>query len=514
MELEYIKENLFIIEDKDIKIDVKVLEFEKIISCCNSDSNLLNEIILNEDLLNHLIDATDLFGKDIKYGPKDITVIKYREWLDNNFFSEIATKKKMFVKRDVFDELMREWCKKNIEITFNWESQDILLFKNLLDIIENDNEFILFLEEYRNNNLLSFLDNLRLISERTMHDGFNNFKESLQTQEISYGSSYYKAHSRFTIEYIIPKNIFYKRYYKFPYFIENINNKTVFEVKSIFNFNKKFIIDYDIGSLNFWKLGEINEDWVHCHDLSYHFTELVLKKLLLFKYLKNKHNKIRDIYNNLFHNFNSNTLITLWIKTLKILKTIKISENIYLKEIKMNNEMKEKIYYPVVFYLYGPSGSGKTSWVKELFGNELYEKSIKAKSGLDYWINYEGQDIVLLDEYNTKINWISLIELLNDNNVIIEIKTGKFVPFNAKYIFITNTKNLNESYGYRFLKNYLTYIIEFKGKWDSDIEKRTTEIVFHKECYFRQKFPKHVEKYLLDYPKSKSLSEYKDKINN
>ncbi|CAG8747764.1 14296_t:CDS:1 [Cetraspora pellucida] len=135
--------------------------------------------------------------------------------------------------------------------------------------------------------------------------------QSLQTQKISYGSSFYKARSRFTIEYIIPKNIFYERYYKFPYFIENINNKTVFEIKSIFGFNKKFVIDYDIGLLDFWKLGELDKDWVHCHDLSYHFTELILKKLLLFKYLKNKYNKIRNIYNNLFHNFDSNNEVNL-----------------------------------------------------------------------------------------------------------------------------------------------------------------------------------------------------------
>ncbi|CAG8747767.1 14297_t:CDS:2, partial [Cetraspora pellucida] len=110
---------------KDVKIDLKVLEFGKIISRCNSNSNLLNELILDKDLINQII-----------------------------------TKNKKFAKRDKFDKIMKD-------ITFEWKNRDISLVKDLLDIIENDNEFILFLEEYRNNILLSFLNNIRSISERT-----------------------------------------------------------------------------------------------------------------------------------------------------------------------------------------------------------------------------------------------------------------------------------------------------------------------------------------------------------
>ncbi|CAG8687892.1 12201_t:CDS:1, partial [Cetraspora pellucida] len=137
----------------------------------------------------------------------------------------------------------------------------------------------------------------------------------------------------------------------------------------------------------------------------------------------------------------------------------------------------------------------------------------------------------------------------------IEIEPNKFVSFNAKYIFIINTNLLEEeTYVYRFLYDHLTYIIEFRGKWNGDIEKRTTELVFHKgdekkfhnmewdieyrkeninnintvkiqnqkidgkivynndgKVYFRQEFPEYIRKYILDYSKSKSLSEYKDK---
>ncbi|CAG8538151.1 15110_t:CDS:1 [Cetraspora pellucida] len=220
----------------------------------------------------------------------------------------------------------------------------------------------------------------------------------------------------------------------------------------------------------------------------------------------------------------------------------------------MNNEKKERMYRPVTTFVWGPPGSGKTSFITELFRDELYNKPKKAKSGFDYWTGYDGQDVVLIDEFDEKINWLSLSSLLNDNKANIEIEPNKFVSFNAKYIFIINTNLLEEeTYVYRFLYDHLTYIIEFRGKWNGDIEKRTTELVFHKgdekkfhnmewdieyrkeninnintvkiqnqkidgiivysndgKVYFRQEFPEYIKKYLLDYPKSKSLSEYKD----
>ncbi|CAG8567040.1 4832_t:CDS:2, partial [Scutellospora calospora] len=125
---------------------------------------------------------------------------------------------------------------------------------------------------------------------------------TLNTCMVSYGSSYYKARRVEKIEYIIPKKIFYDRYLKFSYMIKNINEKEKFEVFHIIS-NKKFLIDGERGchGLDLWKLGTIDDDdWHHCHDLSYHFTNLILKKLLIFKYLKSKNDKIKEMYEDLF----------------------------------------------------------------------------------------------------------------------------------------------------------------------------------------------------------------------
>ncbi|CAG8479795.1 9941_t:CDS:2, partial [Scutellospora calospora] len=82
---------------------------------------------------------------------------------------------------------------------------------------------------------------------------------------------------------------------------DDINDREKIEVFHVFS-SKKYLIDNEKGCCrwNFWKLGSIDDDWHHCHDLSYHFTKFILKKLLMFKYLKEKNNKIKEIYEDLF----------------------------------------------------------------------------------------------------------------------------------------------------------------------------------------------------------------------
>ncbi|CAG8746741.1 10297_t:CDS:2, partial [Gigaspora rosea] len=110
-----------------------------------------------------------------------------------------------------------------------------------------------------------------------------------------------------------------------------------------------------------------------------------------------------------------------------------------------------RFWHPVTFYLFGPEGSRKT--------------------GL-------GQEIVLIDEFYTKIDWDNMINILNDSCFNVEKKHGEFEPFIAKYVFLTATKPLEEVYnfsqtgateddnkhGYEQFDRQLDYIIEFQGK--------------------------------------------------
>ncbi|CAG8478208.1 11661_t:CDS:2 [Scutellospora calospora] len=93
----------------------------------------------------------------------------------------------------------------------------------------------------------------------------------------------------------------YINYGKDKDYVIDINEREKIEVFHVMS-NKKYLIDSERGccGLNFWNLGKIDDDWHHCHDLSYHFTEFILKKLLIFKYLKEKNSKIKEIYEDLF----------------------------------------------------------------------------------------------------------------------------------------------------------------------------------------------------------------------
>ncbi|CAG8745975.1 5421_t:CDS:2 [Gigaspora rosea] len=168
----------------------------------------------------------------------------------------------------------------------------------------------------------------------------------------------------------------------------------------------------------------------------------------------------------------------------------KIYENLQQEKKKETH----RFWRPVTFYLFGPGGSEKTGLVQELFSDELYDKPKKQQSGSNWWNGYEGQEIVLIDEFYTKIDWGDMINILNDSCFNVEKKHSGFEPFIAKYVFLTATKPPEEAYNfnqtgvteddnkrdYEQFDRRLDYIIEFQGKWHDDISQRTTWIIFHK----------------------------------
>ncbi|CAG8441428.1 4360_t:CDS:2 [Scutellospora calospora] len=194
--------------------------------------------------------------------------------------------------------------------------------------------------------------------------------------------------------------------------------------------------------------------------------------------------------------------------------------------------------------------SGKTSLIETLFGDEMYNKLPKYLD-CNYWDDYDGEEIVLLDKYHKKIDWRDMMKLLNDSDYEIEVDEGIFKPFTTKYLFTTNRMSPEDAYelnqgdksGLNKFLNRIDYIIEFKGKWNDDVNKRTTELVFHKgskkkfhnmewdvelnndeynkemfvegihfekngKTYWRRKFPEYMKRYLKDYPRCKEIYEY------
>jgi len=129
---------------------------------------------------------------------------------------------------------------------------------------------------------------------------FYNWR-ALHVVKTSLGSSYYRYFNLIEMHYIVHRNLFYKRYFKFIYVLLNVNDDEKFDVFNIIT-GRKYVIDDKRGccGLSFFKLGKLGVDWKHCHDLKFYFNDLILQKLLLFKYLKSKNEDILFDYEYLF----------------------------------------------------------------------------------------------------------------------------------------------------------------------------------------------------------------------
>ncbi|CAG8756673.1 18258_t:CDS:2, partial [Racocetra fulgida] len=231
-----------------------------------------------------------------------------------------------------------------------------------------------------------------------------------------------------------------------------------------------------------------------------------------------------------------------WLRSLKDL------EYLIKKEKEIREANIKRFWRPCCIYLFGPGGSGKSGLVQKLFREELYSKPQKQKSGSNWWNGYSGQDIVFLMN--------DIVKLLNDTDEHVEIKNKGFIPFLAKYVFMTSRKASQEAFnfGNGQFERRLDFIIQFTGNWknkttqihflkgseedfrnmnwkiefdrsefsnDQIVEKIKTsgfkdgEIIFDNEkVLWKQNFPEFKKKYLRDYPHSKSLYEYKLELEN
>lgn len=94
---------------------------------------------------------------------------------------------------------------------------------------------------------------------------------------------------------------------------------------------------------------------------------------------------------------------------------------------------------PRCIWLYGRSGLGKNSIVRRNHGEDYYVKS----DGTPYFIGYEYQQAVVLDEFTTFSNspkgwrFESLLQLLDCYKLNVEVKGGH-APFSSPFIYITS----------------------------------------------------------------------------
>lgn len=90
---------------------------------------------------------------------------------------------------------------------------------------------------------------------------------------------------------------------------------------------------------------------------------------------------------------------------------------------------------------YGDTGTGKTQGVLDKHGDD--KVFIIDFNGAEWWDGYDGEDIILIDDYNNDIKINRLLRLLDKYKVRLPIKGG-FTWANWTKIYITTNLTLDE----------------------------------------------------------------------
>jgi len=92
-----------------------------------------------------------------------------------------------------------------------------------------------------------------------------------------------------------------------------------------------------------------------------------------------------------------------------------------------------------VYVLYGPTGTGKSHRAWQAAGLDAYPKS----STSIYWDGYQGQEVVVMDEFRGRIGIEHLLTWFDKYPISVQNKFGGCV-LNAKKIFVTSNIHPND----------------------------------------------------------------------
>lgn len=119
----------------------------------------------------------------------------------------------------------------------------------------------------------------------------------------------------------------------------------------------------------------------------------------------------------------------------------------YYRQIDVYRAAKSKKRDPntpvEVHVICGPTGTGKTRYVSDNY-SELYYKP-KDKGSTSWWNGYDGQDVVILDEFYGWLSYDDLLRLCDRYPLTVETK-GSSVQMTATKIFITSNTNPEDWY--------------------------------------------------------------------
>ena len=95
---------------------------------------------------------------------------------------------------------------------------------------------------------------------------------------------------------------------------------------------------------------------------------------------------------------------------------------------------------PTVTVYYGPTGTGKTRRVYHETGNSIYVVDVADRGKQPWFDGYQGQDNVLIDDYNGEYGVNFLKRLLDRYPMTVQVKGG-YTHWRPKHIYITSNTN-------------------------------------------------------------------------
>lgn len=140
--------------------------------------------------------------------------------------------------------------------------------------------------------------------------------------------------------------------------------------------------------------------------------------------------------------------------------------NIKPNALRMRKAIKEEIFARIprrdgqteCLIIWGPTSVGKSWWVEKTYPDYI---PIELTKDYQWWDGYEGQDTVLIDEFDSREMkepmWLSLF---NYTKKKVPVK-GAMVEFRAKRVILTSNINPAEW---------------FRGKWTPAMKRRVTGI--------------------------------------
>lgn len=137
------------------------------------------------------------------------------------------------------------------------------------------------------------------------------------------------------------------------------------------------------------------------------------------------------------------------------------------REVLREYQFKDYYRFIEVIYIYGPSRCGKTSFVMNNYGYSNVYRVSNYKNPFDL---YNGQDVLLLDEYNSQIPFELFLQLTDGYPFTLSARYSDKVACYSK-VFVISNKPFEKQYEYVDIEQWVAFCRRFSSIYKFDVGK-------------------------------------------